>query len=276
MTDLFTKPIDAITAAYVAALLEHGPAEGPTIEYKAGLAGTRKGQDPWMMGDSKTVDGTREKIVKEVVAFANAGGGTLVLGIAENKEDPPRPSEILPIPQSTSGTTPDQYTEHGSVDWHGVRSGKGPVDGSGRRIMCGARARQIAACASVVFMLLLVAAGGDATAEMVRANEVASLDEDIRCLWARNRIIFTKSGPCDDFKKPSQIKVGESFEANGKKKVIGIVIAERFDRDIKQMGLRRGEWYCLAAESAADIPSLSGKKDHTGTWIYIAKCQPIK
>jgi predicted HTH transcriptional regulator len=37
--------------------------------------------------------------VKELVGFANANGGTIVLGMDETNERPPRAKEILPIPR---------------------------------------------------------------------------------------------------------------------------------------------------------------------------------
>src|SRR3546814_13962767 len=86
MTDLFTKPIDAITADDVAALLEHGPAEGPSVEYKAALSEGREEPDPWIAGGTRIGRRAQEKIVKELVAFANAGGGTLLLGIEETTD----------------------------------------------------------------------------------------------------------------------------------------------------------------------------------------------
>lgn len=46
-------------------LIEIGPPEGRTVEYKRELP----------------VDGSREKILNTMVAFANSAGGTLVIGI---------------------------------------------------------------------------------------------------------------------------------------------------------------------------------------------------
>lgn len=129
-------------------------------------------------------------------------------------------------------------------------------------------------CRVVVFVGLVLAAS-QANAQNYRANTAESVDGDIRCLWARDRIITVVSGPCEKFTPPRQIKVGDAFSANGSNKVIKVLLATRVEKDLPSVNLKAGDWYCTAAETAKDIPSLSGKSDHTGTWIYIPKCKPI-
>jgi hypothetical protein len=41
----------------------------------------------------------RDRLFREVVAFANAQGGTLVLGIEQTRDEPPRASKIMPVPR---------------------------------------------------------------------------------------------------------------------------------------------------------------------------------
>ena len=55
--------------------------------------------DPWMQGDGRIGDRARNEILEEVVAFANAYGGALVLGIAEDGAKPPVAASITPLPR---------------------------------------------------------------------------------------------------------------------------------------------------------------------------------
>lgn len=114
-----------------------------------------------------------------------------------------------------------------------------------------------------------------AVAQTFTANQVQSLDQDIKCIWARDRIITLISGPCDSYVPPKQVRIGETFSANGKVKRINVIFANRVEKDFPQLKLKVGDWTCTAAESASEIPTHSGKKDHTGTWLYIPKCQPV-
>jgi hypothetical protein len=112
--------------------------------------------------------------------------------------------------------------------------------------------------------------------ETVSASRVEALDGNIKCNWARDRLITVISGPCEDYTPPRQVRMGETFKANGKTKTINIVIADRIEKDMPRLGLRAGDWTCMAAESQTDVPGFSGKQDHTGTWLYIGKCKPLE
>jgi hypothetical protein len=113
-----------------------------------------------------------------------------------------------------------------------------------------------------------------AQAESFKVTRVEALDGKVRCNWARDRLITVISGPCDDYTPPRQVRVGETFQANGKTKTITVILADRIPKDLPTLGLKAGDVTCTAAESAANIPS--GKREHTGTWLYIAKCKPIE
>jgi hypothetical protein len=115
-----------------------------------------------------------------------------------------------------------------------------------------------------------------AIAQTFNANQVQSLDQDIKCNWARDRIITLISGPCESYVPPKEIRIGETFSANGKVKKINVIFADRVEKDFPRLKLKVGDWTCTAAESVSDIPGHSGKKDHTGTWLYVQKCQPLK
>jgi hypothetical protein len=126
---------------------------------------------------------------------------------------------------------------------------------------------------ALAFSLLLVAS---AQAELFKAARVEALDGKVRCIWARDRLITVISGPCDDYTPPRQVRIGETFQANGKTKTITVILADRVSKDLPTLGLKAGDFTCTAAESAANIPSVSGKREHTGTWLYIAKCRPVE
>lgn len=70
--------------------------ESDVVEFKEALS-ARGGRDGWHNGANKIGEPARDKIVSEVIAFANAHGGTLVLGIAETDDKPPRAGKVLPI-----------------------------------------------------------------------------------------------------------------------------------------------------------------------------------
>jgi len=125
-------------------------------------------------------------------------------------------------------------------------------------------------------ILLLGLAPFPTLAQTYMATFVEAVDGQVKCNWARDRLITLISGPCDDFTPPSKVRIGETFMANGKTKTINVIVADRVEEDFPQMQLKAGDWICTAAESPKDIPSLSGKSDHTGIWLYIPKCRPVE
>lgn len=97
MLPLFTKPLHDLVASDVHQVVSERFPEGPAVEYKGELP-AEQGRDPWYEGGKPSAY-ARSKIFKEVVAFANAYGGQLVLGIAETEEKPPRAERVVPIPR---------------------------------------------------------------------------------------------------------------------------------------------------------------------------------
>ncbi|SDO89264.1 Putative DNA-binding domain-containing protein [Filomicrobium insigne] len=95
--NFFDKPIEQLTAEDVSWLISAEIAESQSIEYKRELAGERNTPDSWELGSGKINRPAITAIVKELVAFANAQGGTVILGIAESEEKPPRASLVSPI-----------------------------------------------------------------------------------------------------------------------------------------------------------------------------------
>jgi len=93
---MFGKPISTITAADIDRLIEEAVRESDVVEFKEALSG-KGGRDGWHNGAPSIGTAARDKIVNEIIAFANAHGGTLVLGIAETDDKPPRADRVLPI-----------------------------------------------------------------------------------------------------------------------------------------------------------------------------------
>jgi hypothetical protein len=99
MLAVFTKPIESVTAEDAAELHTQAWPEGYTVEFKRTLPHRKGGDDGWISGASLIGDFARDEILAEVIAFANSQGGTLVLGIDETKDKPPRAAAISALPR---------------------------------------------------------------------------------------------------------------------------------------------------------------------------------
>ena len=118
MISIITRPADQIGVADLQELIDSQVPEGQQIEYKGRLS-TRDGSpDPWMNGASKIGDRARNEILEESVAFANAYGGALVLGIAGSETTPSVAAEISspPIPRCTELAERLKQVFHACVD----------------------------------------------------------------------------------------------------------------------------------------------------------------
>ena len=96
MIPLLTKPSHEITAADIEDLVKSKVPEGERIEYKQALSGA--GEKAWA-DTQRLTNQAKDRILEEVVAFANAYGGVLVLGIAESSTSPPVAQRVLPVPR---------------------------------------------------------------------------------------------------------------------------------------------------------------------------------
>lgn len=99
MIEVLSKPADQIGIDDIKALIASEVPEGEQIEFKENLSTKGQASDPWEKGEDKIGDRAKDAILKEVVAFANAHGGTLLLGIKESNSKPPVAADILPIPR---------------------------------------------------------------------------------------------------------------------------------------------------------------------------------
>ena len=99
MIDILTKPADQLDINDLQALIDSRVQEDERIEFKRDLS-VKKGQKDSWYDNQKLGDKARDVILEESVAFANAFGGALILGIEENesRNGPGVANEISPIP----------------------------------------------------------------------------------------------------------------------------------------------------------------------------------
>lgn len=84
-----------VTFEDIATLCQEGVPESDSIEFKQELPAG--GGERWAL-ESCLLERARNKILEEVVAFANAHGGRLIVGISETEDRPARANEITPVP----------------------------------------------------------------------------------------------------------------------------------------------------------------------------------
>lgn len=92
----FDKPLSAITYPDLVRLCENRVAENDVLDFKQALSSI-DGEGDWqefLLNDKDA----KIKIAKELVAFANTNGGTLLLGFSEDNEN--RASDLTPISQA--------------------------------------------------------------------------------------------------------------------------------------------------------------------------------
>ena len=92
------RTFDQITSDYITSLCREGIYENQLLEFKRDLPGEHGRDDPWLTGGNFTPY-ARDRLLREVIAFANAQGGTVIVGIDQTNEDPPRATAICPIPR---------------------------------------------------------------------------------------------------------------------------------------------------------------------------------
>ena len=88
-------PIAVVVLDDIENLCREGVPESESIEFKQDLPAG--GGEQWAER-SQISDKARNKILEEVVAFANSYGGRVVIGVSESEELPARANEITPIP----------------------------------------------------------------------------------------------------------------------------------------------------------------------------------
>lgn len=93
---MFDKPIQELTGDDILAVCEAGIPEGDVVEFKQSYPGKNQ-EDPWASARNFKERG-RDEILAELVAFANAYGGTLILGIKETTDSPGRAEAVSALP----------------------------------------------------------------------------------------------------------------------------------------------------------------------------------
>ena len=99
MIEVLSKPADQITLSDIESLIEAEVPEGEQIEFKKSLSTEKDSTDPWMSGADRIGKQAKNTILEEAVAFANAYGGTLLLGIGESDTRPAIAATISPVPR---------------------------------------------------------------------------------------------------------------------------------------------------------------------------------
>ena len=102
MIELLSMPAEQINSSHIESFVYSKAPEGEHIEFKESLPAKGDGTpNPWMAGGNEIGDRAKNIILEEVVAFANAHGGALFLGIKECDTDkkPAVADEISPVPR---------------------------------------------------------------------------------------------------------------------------------------------------------------------------------
>jgi len=89
MLPIFSKPLIEVEASDVLDLIREQHPETDLVEFKEALP-CKKGQDNWYSGSDSIGEYARNQLVAEIIAFANAHGGHLLLGVAESHDHPSR------------------------------------------------------------------------------------------------------------------------------------------------------------------------------------------
>lgn len=100
---IVTKTLSAITLADLDDLIRSKSRETDDLEFKGTLPfQATKGQtatsDRWIEKGDRIGDYARDQLLAEIVAFANADGGTLIIGLHETKDEPRRAEFLNPLP----------------------------------------------------------------------------------------------------------------------------------------------------------------------------------
>jgi hypothetical protein len=104
-----------------------------------------------------------------------------------------------------------------------------------------ARTKAIPMIAYIGIAALLAAATSPTAAQDVQVQSVVAIDGKAACVQMKTG---GATRPCEGFKPPSKVAVGETFDADGKTRQIGVIRAAQVE----------GNWICVAAETSEDIP----------------------
>jgi hypothetical protein len=94
---MFEKRVSEWTLPEIEQIWLQKWAESSSIELKGQIPSENGESDRWITKGDRIGDYAKQKLLREIVAFANAQGGTLFLGIEESKEKPARAAKPNPI-----------------------------------------------------------------------------------------------------------------------------------------------------------------------------------
>jgi hypothetical protein len=121
-----------------------------------------------------------------------------------------------------------------------------------------------------IIALIAGLAMGDVGAKEHRVFEVQPLGEII-CNFHNEGSSLPSTKLCSDFKPPAKVAIGESFSAEGLRRVIRVVFATQVEQDYADPNIKKGEWFCMAAETADDL----GENQPHRVWLFIPRCAPV-
>jgi hypothetical protein len=93
------KRLVELTAEDIRWLVDNKVQEGADLEFKGALSTKDGTDDRWLTHGDGVGENAKSDLVRELVGFANAQGGALVLGVADDKGKPARASTICPVPR---------------------------------------------------------------------------------------------------------------------------------------------------------------------------------
>ena len=99
MIPVLSKPADQVGISDLKELINSEVPESDQIEFKERLSTKGNSDDRWVTHRDRIGDRARNELLEEAVAFANAYGGALLLGIGESGNSPRVAARILPIPR---------------------------------------------------------------------------------------------------------------------------------------------------------------------------------
>ena len=99
MIQILAKPAEQISIDDVESLITNNVPENEQIEFKRDLPSEGRNLDSWYNDKMQVGKYAKNKILEESVAFANAFGGAVILGIEETDAKPPAAARIYPIPR---------------------------------------------------------------------------------------------------------------------------------------------------------------------------------
>lgn len=99
MASVLQKLVGQIAASDIHQLVQDGYPESYELEFKKTLPEKHGKQASWIKGGNEIEDHARNEILSEVIGFANAQGGFVIVGVDETAEKPPRAKSIEAIPR---------------------------------------------------------------------------------------------------------------------------------------------------------------------------------